>query len=196
MGNHINLIALICAFALRLNFIETVSASKIPTGMYFKLQPRINVKCLLGKYVTKLFSSNLTFKKSYSHIKIDCGIIYHISAGSYAETKLQENVKCIPDYAGPCYEDDECCTNHCSNFICRPSMEVKLKENEKCIPDYAGPCYEDSECCTNHCSNFICRPPAVANLDENEKCIPDYAGPCYEDSECCTSHCSNFICRP
>ena len=32
-----------------------------------------------------------------------------------------ENVKeCIPDYAGPCYANDECCTENCSNFICRP----------------------------------------------------------------------------
>ena len=33
----------------------------------------------------------------------------------------EKDVKdCIPDYAGPCYEDSECCTEHCSNFICRP----------------------------------------------------------------------------
>ena len=28
--------------------------------------------------------------------------------------------ECIPDYAGPCYANDECCTENCSNFICRP----------------------------------------------------------------------------
>ena len=72
---------------------------------------------------------------------------------------MNEKEDCIPDYAGPCYEDSECCTEHCSNFICRPpSNDEHYKEEADCIPDYAGPCYEDSECCTGNCSNFICRP--------------------------------------
>merc|ERR1712223_2351028 len=80
-----------------------------------------------------------------------------------------DKLKCIPDYAGPCYEDSECCTKHCSNFICRPPSEnSEVDLDEQCIPDYAGPCYVDSECCTKHCSNFICRPPS-GDENTNEK---------------------------
>ena len=32
---------------------------------------------------------------------------------------------CFPDYAGPCYENADCCDSadgtECSNFICRPT---------------------------------------------------------------------------
>merc|ERR1712141_305475 len=154
-------------------------------------------------FLFEAYTQQSIYKKS-KMVKIlpILSLFFAISMKSYSVTAskiplaLQQNQDCIPDYAGPCYEDDECCTKHCSNFICRPPSDSKVTEKQDCIPDYAGPCYEDSECCTNHCSNFICRPPSDDKINEKEDCIPDYAGPCYEDDECCTKHCSNFICRP
>ena len=54
--------------------------------------------------------------------------------GCFLYLSESENVKeCIPDYAGPCYADDECCTENCSNFICRPPGT--LENNIKMITD-------------------------------------------------------------
>merc|ERR1711971_614869 len=115
---------------------------------------------------------------------------------------------CFPDYAGPCYENADCCEaadgTECSNFICRPTKDKK----DDCLPDYAGPCYHNADCCEsadgiNHvCTNFICRPETgrPIKIDKKDDCFPDYAGPCYENADCCDSadgtECSNFICRP
>merc|ERR1719350_946854 len=66
---------------------------------------------------------------------------------------------CFPDYAGPCYENADCCEvadgTECSNFICRPT-----KNNKDCLPDYIGPCFANDDCCgDSRCSHsFICVP--------------------------------------
>ena len=181
----------VCLMSFALCIIANAFASKIPSG-----------KCILWFGWIMLISYTqsrlkINFITSCRNLKW-LKFILQCILGSRDVNTLDAEMKCIPDYAGPCYEDAECCTKHCSNFICRPPSEkrdVQLKE--KCIPDYAGPCYEDAECCTENCSNFICRPPSWDDgTSEKEDCIPDYAGPCYEDSECCTNHCSNFICRP
>merc|ERR1739842_205131 len=74
---------------------------------------------------------------------------YKTTMASPTVMKEKDVKDCIPDYAGPCYSDSECCTEHCSNFICRPPSKdessVKSDDVKDCIPDYAGPCYRDNE---------------------------------------------------
>ena len=66
-------------------------------------------KIVLTLFVDLQVSTYMNFKR-----------IFHIIL-SKLDVLGEKDVKdCIPDYAGPCYEDSECCTEHCSNFICRP----------------------------------------------------------------------------
>ena len=44
----------------------------------------------------------------------------------FLESKVQGDMQCILDNAGPCLAHEECCTKYCSHFyICGPNSEGK-----------------------------------------------------------------------
>ena len=70
----------------------------------------------------RIENRSIRILETVSKIIKKCTFLAH-KISFFLETKGKDD--CFPDYAGPCYEDGDCCDvasgTQCSNFICRPT---------------------------------------------------------------------------